>query len=115
MEAVQVSNKTLGPVPLALLINSKDNEPDPVLINSTLNSYILPNASNVDELGTPVSQPYYLKGPKRTDNDNDRNNQNNKVIKKKFNLNDFMKQKIQDKLKSIPLSSTKIDDYQTDM
>ena len=63
MEAVQVSGYLATTVPLALLINNKDNEPDPVLINSTLNSYILPNASNVDELGTPVSQPYYLKGP----------------------------------------------------
>jgi len=47
--------------------------------------------------------------------DNDENNQNNKVFVKKFNINDFMKQKIQDKLKSIPLSSTKKDDYQIDM
>lgn len=72
MEAVQVSNRTLGPVPLALLANNQDNEPDPAITNSTLNSFIIPKAPTVDETGTFSSQPFRLKGIKRTDNDNDR-------------------------------------------
>ena len=74
MEAVQVSNTTLGPVPLALLANNGDNDPDPIIGSTTSNSYLINGAPDIDERGTPISQPFNLKKGKRIDNDNDRDN-----------------------------------------
>lgn len=94
MEGVKVSNGTLGPIPLALLVNNSDNEPNPIIAPTTSNSFLLPNAPTVDERGTPISQPFNLKAGKRIDIDNDRDGDGVNDLDKLKNKNSSINSKI---------------------